>query len=132
MSQTSSASMPSKPGHSSVAPNEIAVGVVIGRTSEYFDFFVYGIASVLIFPQLFFPFTGQLQGMLYAFMVFALAFVARPFGTALFMWIQRQWGRASNSPPPSSFSAQPLRALPSCPVMNNSAAMPSCCWPCFG
>ena len=34
MSQTSSASMPSKPGHSSVAPNEIAVGVVIGRTSE--------------------------------------------------------------------------------------------------
>ncbi len=80
-------------GPASVAPNEIAVGVVIGRTSEYFDFFVYGIASVLIFPQLFFPFTGQLQGMLYAFSLFALAFVARPFGTALFMWIQRQWGR---------------------------------------
>ena len=80
--------------HAPVAPNEIAVGVVIGRTSEYFDFFVYGIASVLIFPQLFFPFTGQLQGMLYAFMLFALAFVARPFGTALFMWIQRQWGRS--------------------------------------
>ena len=32
--------------------------------------------------------------MLYAFMLFALAFVARPFGTALFMWIQRQWGRS--------------------------------------
>ena len=93
MSQTYPASMPSQKSHASVAPNEIAVGVVIGRTSEYFDFFVYGIASVLIFPQLFFPFTGQLQGMLYSFMLFALAFVARPFGTALFMWIQRQWGR---------------------------------------
>ncbi len=33
-----------------VAPGEIAIGVVIGRAAEYFDFFVYGIASVLIFP----------------------------------------------------------------------------------
>src|SRR5690606_1629175 len=32
-----------------VAPGEIAVGVVIGRASEYFDFFVYGIASALVF-----------------------------------------------------------------------------------
>ena len=79
--------------HAPVAPNEIAVGVVIGRTSEYFDFFVYGIASVLIFPQVFFPFADPLQGMLYSFSLFALAFVARPFGTALFMTIQRHWGR---------------------------------------
>ena len=35
---------------SDVAPGDIAVGVVIGRTSEYFDYFVYGIASVLVFP----------------------------------------------------------------------------------
>ena len=33
-----------------MAPAEIATGVVIGRASEYFDFFVYGIASVLVFP----------------------------------------------------------------------------------
>ena len=32
-----------------VAPGEIAIGVVIGRTSEFFDFFVYGIASVLVY-----------------------------------------------------------------------------------
>ena len=30
--------------HSHVTPGEIAVGVVIGRTAEYFDFFVYGLA----------------------------------------------------------------------------------------
>ena len=39
---------------SGVAPGDIAVGVIIGRTSEYFDFFVYAIASVLVFPRVFF------------------------------------------------------------------------------
>ena len=81
-------------GHSPVAPAEIAVGVVIGRASEHFDFFVFGIACVLVFPQVFFPFTDTLNGMLYGFAIFAMAFVARPFGTALFMGIQRRWGRS--------------------------------------
>lgn len=80
--------------HSKVAPGEIAVGVIIGRASEYFDFFVYGIASVLVFPQMFFPFLTRLDGMLAAFVVFSFAFIARPFGTALFMAVQRRWGRA--------------------------------------
>ncbi|MBL7250371.1 MFS transporter [Alloalcanivorax sp. C16-2] len=78
----------------SVAPGEIAVGVVVGRTSEYFDFFVYGIASVLVFPSVFFPFADRLDGTLYSFVVFSFAFIARPFGTALFMNIQRRWDRS--------------------------------------
>lgn len=78
-----------------VAPGEIAIGVVIGRAAEYFDFFVYGIASVLIFPGVFFPFASPLQGTLYAFALFALAFVARPFGTAIFMAIDRRHGRGA-------------------------------------
>ena len=57
-----------------VAPGEIAIGVVIGRAAEYFDFFVFGIASVLIFPGVFFPFSDPLTGTLYAFAIFALAF----------------------------------------------------------
>jgi len=51
--------------HSHVTPSEIAVGVVIGRASEYFDFFVYGIASVLVFPAVFFPFENRLEGTLF-------------------------------------------------------------------
>ncbi|MCB5364695.1 MFS transporter [Pusillimonas sp. CC-YST705] len=78
-----------------VAPSEIAVGVIIGRASEYFDFFVYGLASVLVFPALFFPFVDPLTGTLYAFAIFSLAFIARPFGTSLFMAIQRHWGRGT-------------------------------------
>ena len=79
--------------HPDVAPGEIAVGVVIGRASEYFDFFVYGIASALVFPAVFFPFVAPLEGTLYAFAIFALAFVARPFGTMLSMSVQARWGR---------------------------------------
>ena len=82
-------------GHPSVSPEDIAVGVIIGRTSEYFDFFTYGIASVIVFPQVFFPFADTLTGTLYAFAIFAQAFIARPFGTTLFMHVQKQWGRGA-------------------------------------
>lgn len=80
-------------GHSKVAPSEIAVGVVIGRTSENFDFFVFGIASALVFPSVFFPFESRLDGTLMSFAIFSLAFIARPFGTTIFMEIQRRMGR---------------------------------------
>ena len=80
---------------SEVSPGDIAVGVVIGRASEYFDYFVYGIASVLVFPFIFFPFESRLDGTLYSFAVFSLAFIARPIGTVVFMEIQRRWGRGT-------------------------------------
>lgn len=76
-----------------IAPGEIAVGVVVGRASEYFDFFVYGIASALIFPLIFFPFLDGLEATLASFAIFALAFVTRPLGTMLFMRIQERWGQ---------------------------------------
>jgi MFS family permease len=76
-----------------VAPGEIALGVVIGRTAEFFDFFVYGIGSVLVFPRLLFPFADPLTGTLYSFMIFSLAFLARPVGSIVFMTIDRQHGR---------------------------------------
>ena len=74
--------------HSQVAPGEIAIGVIIGRASEYFDFFVFGIAAVLVFPSVFFPFANALDGTLYAFTIFAFAFIARPIGSVAFMAIQ--------------------------------------------
>lgn len=79
--------------HSTIEPGEIAVGVVIGRASEYFDFFVYALASVLVFPAVFFPNEPKLEGTLYAFVIFAFAFLARPIGTTIFMAIQKHYGR---------------------------------------
>src|SRR5246127_4463710 len=81
--------------HGPVAPADIAVGVVIGRPSEYFDYFVYAIASVLVFPSEFFPFEAHLEGTLYAFVIFSFAFIARPFGSLLFLGLQRRYGRGT-------------------------------------
>lgn len=78
-----------------VDPGDIAVGVVIGRTSEYFDFFVFGIAAALVFPSVFFPMEQRLDGTLLSFAIFSLAFIARPIGTMLSMAVQRRWGRAT-------------------------------------
>jgi hypothetical protein len=82
-------------GHDQASPGEIAIGVIIGRTSEFFDFFVYAIASVIVFPRLVFPFTSELTGTLYAFMIFALAFIARPIGTVIFMTVDREYGKTA-------------------------------------
>ena len=82
---------PEAQSHTSVA--DMAVGVVIGRSSEFFDFFVYAIASVLVFPRVMFPFVPPVEGVLWSFLLFALAFVARPFGTVIFLGIDRRYGR---------------------------------------
>ncbi len=81
--------------HGKVDAGEIAIGVIIGRTSEFFDFFVYAIASVVVFPQLIFPFTDRLSGTLLSFAVFALAFLAR------------RSARSSSSPSTASSDAAP-------------------------
>ena len=61
---------PGEHGHEQANPGEIAIGVIIGRTSEFFDFFVYAIASVIVFPRLVFPFASELTGTLYSFAIF--------------------------------------------------------------
>ncbi|MFX8984331.1 hypothetical protein ABTN17_20275, partial [Acinetobacter baumannii] len=53
--------------HAGVNPGDIAVGVIIGRTSEFFDFFVYAIASVIVFPRLVFPDVDPLLATIYSF-----------------------------------------------------------------
>lgn len=78
-----------------ISPGEIAIGVVIGRTSEFFDFFVYAIASVVVFPKLVFPWADPLTGTLYSFAIFALAFITRPVGTLIFTAVDRAYGRGA-------------------------------------
>ncbi|WP_051201629.1 MFS transporter [Paracoccus aminophilus] len=83
----------SRDEHHDVSPSDLAVGVIIGRTSEFFDFFAFAIAAVLVFPTRLFPFLPSLQGVLWSFVLLAVAFVARPFGMALFSRIDRRVGR---------------------------------------
>ena len=83
-------------GHrDAIAPADVAIGVIIGRSSEAFSFFVYGIASVLVFPHVVFPFAPPNVAILYSFAVFSLSFMARPVGSVVFMWLDRHFGRGT-------------------------------------
>jgi metabolite-proton symporter len=57
---------------------------LIGTTIEFFDFYIYGTAAVLVFPQLFFPGADPTTATLQSLATFALAFFARPLGSAIF------------------------------------------------
>ena len=57
---------------------------LIGTTIEFFDFYIYGTAAVLVFPRLFFPPGDPTTSTLQSLATFALAFFARPVGSALF------------------------------------------------
>ena len=78
-----------------VSPSDIAVGVIIGRTSESFDFFAFAIASVIVFPSRLFPFVTPLEGVLWSFILLALAFIARPLGTVIFIAMDARIGRVA-------------------------------------
>lgn len=57
---------------------------LIGTTIEFYDFYVYATAAVLVFPKLFFPSADDTTQLLSSFAVFGVAFIARPLGSILF------------------------------------------------
>lgn len=65
-------------------PRQILVASLIGTAIEFFDFYIYATASVLVFPRLFFPSSDPATATLASLATFAIAFVARPVGSALF------------------------------------------------
>jgi metabolite-proton symporter len=64
--------------------SHILFASLIGTTIEFFDFYIYGTAAVLVFPSLFFPGSDPATATLQSLATFALAFFARPLGSALF------------------------------------------------
>src|SRR5262252_1262309 len=65
-------------------PAQVLFASLIGTTIEFFDFYIYATAAVLVFPRLFFPSTDPASGVLASLATFAIAFIARPIGSALF------------------------------------------------
>ena len=65
-------------------PARVLFASLVGTTVEFFDFYIYATAAVLVFPRLFFPRSDPTSATLESFATFALAFVARPIGSALF------------------------------------------------
>jgi metabolite-proton symporter len=62
----------------------ILIASLIGTTIEYFDFYIYATAAVLVFPKLFFPSQDAAAATMESLATFALAFFARPLGAMLF------------------------------------------------
>lgn len=65
-------------------PATVLFASLIGTTIEFFDFYIYATAAVLVFPKLFFPASDPTSATLQSLATFALAFFARPVGSALF------------------------------------------------
>src|SRR3954454_6623923 len=65
-------------------PRQVLFASLIGTTIEFFDFYIYATAAVLVFPRLFFPASDPASARLASVATFAIAFVARPIGSAIF------------------------------------------------
>lgn len=66
------------------SPSNVLFASLIGTTIEFFDFYIYATAAVLVFPKLFFPATDPTAATLQSLATFAIAFFARPVGSAVF------------------------------------------------
>ena len=65
-------------------PRQVLFASLIGTTIEFFDFYIYATAAVLVFPRLFFPPSDPASATLESLATFGIAFLARPVGSALF------------------------------------------------
>ena len=65
-------------------PQRVIVASLVGTSLEWYDFFLYGTASALVFNKLFFPNFDPAVGTLLAFATYAVGFVARPLGGIVF------------------------------------------------
>jgi metabolite-proton symporter len=66
------------------SPQQVLFASLIGTTIEFFDFYIYGTAAVLVFPALFFPASDPTAARLASLATFGIAFLARPIGSAVF------------------------------------------------
>ncbi|HVJ53257.1 MAG TPA: MFS transporter [Aliidongia sp.] len=71
------------------------IASTIGTTIEWYDFFLYSTVTGLVFAKLYFPGDNPIAGTLNAFLIYAVGFVARPVGAAIFGHYGDKIGRKS-------------------------------------
>ncbi|MGZ3101536.1 MFS transporter [Streptomyces sp. H72] len=89
--------MPAPASGPSPAPvnprSRVLVASLMGTTIEFYDFYIYATAAVLVFPKLFFPSSDPTTALLSSFAVFGAAMVARPIGAVVFGHLGDRLGR---------------------------------------
>ncbi|GGC52871.1 hypothetical protein GCM10011504_34020 [Siccirubricoccus deserti] len=73
--------------------SRVILASLVGTTIEFYDFYVYATAAVLVFPHLFFPAGNETTALLASFAVFGAAMVARPLGAIFFGHLGDRRGR---------------------------------------
>jgi metabolite-proton symporter len=84
MAATQEGAMPLSNEEARLQLRRAVIASTIGTTIEWYDFFLYSIVTGLIFAKLFFPGSDPLVGTLQAFLIYAVGFIARPVGAAIF------------------------------------------------
>src|ERR1700753_3067822 len=79
--------------HRANSVTRVLTASLVGTTIEFFDFYIYSTAAVLVFPKLFFPAADPTSATLQSLATFALAFFARPLGAAIFGQFGARKGR---------------------------------------
>ncbi|MFR9727908.1 MFS transporter [Saccharopolyspora sp. MS10] len=74
---------------------QVVVASLVGTSIEFYDFYAYATAAVLVFPKLFFPAGDPTAATLQSLATFAIAFIARPVGSAVFGHFGDRIGRKS-------------------------------------
>ncbi|WIB76428.1 MFS transporter [Curtobacterium sp. MCPF17_002] len=80
----SAAPAPATPKTAGNPRSRVVIASLVGTSIEFYDFYVYATAAVLVFPTLFFPNEDPTASQLSSFVTFALAFFARPVGSIIF------------------------------------------------
>ncbi|BCP52708.1 MFS transporter [Kaistia sp. 32K] len=90
MTSTTAAALPAAPANSR---SRVILASLVGTTIEFYDFYVYATAAVLVFPHLFFPPGNETTALLNSFAIFGAAMVARPIGAIFFGHLGDKRGR---------------------------------------
>ena len=72
---------------------KVALTALAGSSIEWYDFFIYGTAAALVFPNLFFPGFGDTGATILSYSTFAVAFIGRPVGGLIFGHFGDKFGR---------------------------------------
>ncbi|OSC61562.1 MFS transporter, partial [Mycobacterium tuberculosis] len=71
----------------------VALACLVGSAIEFYDFLIYGTAAALVFPTVFFPHLDPTVAAVASMGTFAVAFLSRPFGAAVFGYFGDRLGR---------------------------------------
>jgi MHS family shikimate/dehydroshikimate transporter-like MFS transporter len=93
MSNVGLVSLAESPAEKTTEIKRIVASSVIGTAVEWYDFLIYGTASALVFNKLFFPLSNPALGTIAAFGTYAVGYLARPLGAAVFGHFGDRGGR---------------------------------------